>query len=523
MLQKLKNLIFPPRESQAATFHEELHYQAGRILLPASVICVFAWLGYVKVDAQLYPDEPLIVMLRYGLSATSLLVFFLQFIPALKKKSMYLLAILGAYLEIATGVITGTAKADAVYMGGYLFVLVIPVIAPMAKSILWALLGSSLAAFFAVGLSRGMKFATVREQYSLNDLAATTLFAAVFIYFLDRIRYRSWEQSRKIDEQRIRLEEDKARIDTIIAEAKSVIGHVLVATETLNDFSNDVKGTVAAQSAVIQKSRESGEKLIGWFGLLRDEAGVQTQAGSAGKKLVGDLQADLERTAATGRKAGDDARTVKRISDECEAMLRNSRTVIEKLKEESAKIEEISQTINDIADQTNLLSLNASIESARAGEHGRGFAVVADEISKLAERSMVSAKEIGVIVHKSVEGITSASEQIDRTAQSLRDIIGFLDGNREFLGTLEGIFTEQGREVQTVIGHIEGSVQFGHTVDELAAKNAAEVEQTQAMIRSIEEFYGKLQDMSQILQGLAGSLSKNVDSLQAMLSVPDAG
>ncbi|TAL37011.1 MAG: hypothetical protein EPN93_06170 [Spirochaetes bacterium] len=522
MFQKLKNIVFPPRTSHAETFGEELHYQAGRILLPASVICVFAWLGYVSVDRQLYPDEPLIVMLRYGLSATALLVFILQFIPALRKRSMYLLAILGAYLEIATGVLTGASKADPVYMGGYLFVLVIPVIAPLTKSILWALLGSSLAGFFAVGLARGMEFVTVRDQYKLNDLAATTFFAAVFIYFLDRIRFRSWEQSRKIDEQRRKLETDKARIETIIAEARNVISHVLVATDTLNEFTRDITGTVAEQSAIIAKSRASGEKLIGWFGLLTEQAGVQTHASEEGMRLVGGLQADLGRTAATGKKAGEDAHTVQRISDECELMLRSSRQVIESLKDESAKIEEISQTINDIADQTNLLSLNASIESARAGEHGRGFAVVADEISKLAERSMVSAKEISGIVHKSVEGISSASEQIDRTSQALRDIIGFLDGNRGFLGTLEGIFTEQGREVEKVIGHIEGSIRFGQSVNELASKNATEMEHSQQMISAIEEFYTKLQDMAQMLQGLSGNLSRNVDSLQEMLSGPDA-
>lgn len=179
-------------------------------------------------------------------------------------------------------------------------------------------------------------------------------------------------------------------------------------------------------------------------------------------------------TVATARSGGETVReTVDGMAEIRDAVFGTAESVRE-LGDMSQKIGEIVQVISDIADQTNLLALNAAIEAARAGEHGKGFAVVADEVRKLAERSADSAEEIAQLIGAMQEGVASVvaameagTDKVESGAELARKAGQALD---EILASLEAT----NRQIQGISSDAQQMAEYMQRVSE-AMENLAQI------------------------------------------------
>ncbi|WP_421867028.1 methyl-accepting chemotaxis protein [Motiliproteus sp.] len=214
---------------------------------------------------------------------------------------------------------------------------------------------------------------------------------------------------------------------------------------------------------------------------------------------VHDVAHNTENTAqATHAASGAASRGKVQVREAVEAVnelamqLEQSGSLTSHLKEESANIASILEVINNIADQTNLLALNAAIEAARAGEQGRGFAVVADEVRTLAQRTAQSTGEIQQVIASLQDGAENAA---DAMAQSHQVAIGVV---------------EKAQLADQALDQIVGGV---GQIDEMTTQIASAAEQQSSVTEEINTNVIRINDISQECSTAADQVATSSESL----------
>jgi methyl-accepting chemotaxis protein len=187
--------------------------------------------------------------------------------------------------------------------------------------------------------------------------------------------------------------------------------------------------------------------------------------------------------------------------DQIAASVKDSARMIEDLGAQSQKISSIVGVIREIADQTNLLALNAAIEAARAGEAGRGFAVVADEVRKLAERTAASTREIAAMIDSIQKGTAA-------TVASMRNGVGRVEAG-------VGIARQAGESMQQVE---RGSVHVAETVLDISSALREQSTASQELAKNVEQIARMTEENSNSVAenaATAGELQRLAAALQA--------
>lgn len=191
---------------------------------------------------------------------------------------------------------------------------------------------------------------------------------------------------------------------------------------------------------------------------------------------------------------------------------------IEMLEEKSKSIGKIVGTINNIAAQTNLLSLNASIEAARAGEAGRGFSVVAEEIRKLADQSVYSVKEIETLI-KEIQLQTKDLVSIANQTESV------VSDQEAAVNETEKSFTDINKHVDRLVTNVEMILESIHNIEDAKVQTLSDIEnisavsqQSAAASMSVNETAHYQLDAIHMLNDLSKELDLNAQSLEAVIN-----
>jgi methyl-accepting chemotaxis protein len=352
------------------------------------------------------------------------------------------------------------------------------------KIILWLIVGQVLLQillFFLIGwvVKRFIVEPVSEIKGHLNDLVKGDMTGHVDISRRD-----------EMGEVLCAVQSSKVLLGSIIDHITSVSDHIDERARHLTQSMSNVEHSSQAQSDAASKMAGAVEEMSSSIQQVSENAN-EVRSISENSKLLANHGKDVVQ------------QVVSDMSSITDAVVNTAKT-IQALGTKSDQIQNIVKSIKEIADQTNLLALNAAIEAARAGEQGRGFAVVADEVRKLAENTAKSTQEIARMTEEIRESTGLAVAEVESTVERVRsgallakkagdNIVEINEGASRVLSGVEDISSsmqEQSQSSREIADNVEKVAQMSEMTSAAVNDVAVTVQKLEQLAETLEETVG---------------------------------
>lgn len=327
----------------------------------------------------------------------------------------------------------------------------------------------------------------------------------------------------------------KARVDALeeagLGLAENMTGSEMAASSITSNVEGARRRLVEQSSAVGEAASSIRRHALNVESLSRmigDQSGILAESAASVEEMI----ANVESVATGAASAAEASARLRAEGLEGKARIDETREAVESIVHSSENLTEAAGLIEEIAERTNLLAMNAAIEAAHAGDAGRGFAVVADEIRKLAEQSTERAREIGVDLGRVAGAIGAVKDSSDAAVASFGAILERSGALDDEVARISSAMTEQekgGRDVLEGIKHLrEITGTISSSSEEMAGGNRSMLEQVerlkdanQSVVQNNEEIERGAEEIAQAVASVSELTSQNQSLIAEVRTAAD--